>query len=115
MRVRVRRATGVPAEMRILVVGDWHSELHEQAVFDVLVELGHEVEAFAWHRYFKARGRLGSLFARVQNRFVIGPALARLNRDVIELTGEQIRIYLDEVFGDRLARHGVAGAHSDPA
>ena len=85
MRVRERRVTAVPAEMRILVVGDWHSELHEQAVFDALVELGHEVEAFAWHRYFKARGRLGSLFARVQNRFVIGPALARLNRDVIAL------------------------------
>lgn len=35
------------------------------------------------------------------------PMSRRLNRDVIELTGEQIRIYLDEVFGDRLARHGV--------
>lgn len=35
------------------------------------------------------------------------PMSRRLNRDVIELSGEQIRIYLDEVFGDRLARHGV--------
>jgi hypothetical protein len=35
------------------------------------------------------------------------PMSRRLNRDVIELTGEQIRIYLDEVFGDRLVRHGV--------
>jgi hypothetical protein len=35
------------------------------------------------------------------------PMSRRLNRDVIDLTGEQIRIYLDEVFGDRLARHGV--------
>jgi len=35
------------------------------------------------------------------------PMSRRLNRDVIDLTGEQIRIYLDEVFGDRLARHKV--------
>lgn len=35
------------------------------------------------------------------------PMSRRLNRDVIDLTGEQIRIYLDEVFGDRIARHNI--------
>lgn len=71
--------------MRILVAGDWHSELHEQAVFDALVELGHEVESFAWHRYFQGSGTLGSLVARAQNRFLAGPAVARLNRDLVSL------------------------------
>lgn len=35
------------------------------------------------------------------------PMSRRLHRDVIELSGEQIRLYLDEVFGDRLRRHAV--------
>lgn len=38
---------------------------------------------------------------------LFAPMSRRLNRDIIELTGEQIRIYLDEVFGDRVLRHGV--------
>lgn len=38
---------------------------------------------------------------------LFAPMSRRLNRDVIDLTGEQIRMYLDEVFGDRLRRHGV--------
>jgi spore maturation protein CgeB len=71
--------------MRILVVGDWHSELHEQAVFTALSELGHSVEAFAWHTYFSvaARGGLRALAARVQNRYLFGPAIVRLNRDLV--------------------------------
>lgn len=35
------------------------------------------------------------------------PMSRRLNRDVVELTGEQIRLYLREVFGDRLSRHAI--------
>jgi hypothetical protein len=38
---------------------------------------------------------------------LFAPMSRRLSRDRIEMTGEQIRLYLDEVFGDRLARHGV--------
>jgi spore maturation protein CgeB len=72
--------------MRILVVGDWHSELHEQAVFDAFVELGHQVEAFAWHPYFETggdRGAFRSLVVRAQNRFLAGPAIRHLNCDLI--------------------------------
>lgn len=35
------------------------------------------------------------------------PMSRRLNRSQIELTGEEIRLYLDEVFGDRLKRHEI--------
>lgn len=35
------------------------------------------------------------------------PMSRRLNRDVVELTGEQIRVYLEEVFGDRIRRHNI--------
>lgn len=35
------------------------------------------------------------------------PMSRRLNRDPVSLSGEEVRKYLDEVFGDRLRRHGV--------
>lgn len=35
------------------------------------------------------------------------PMSRRLNRDQVELSGEEVRKYLDEVFGDRLRRHHV--------
>ena len=69
--------------MRILVVGDWHSELHEQAVFNAFSALGHQVERFAWHAYFAAATGLHGLAARAQNRLLAGPAFARLNRDLL--------------------------------
>jgi C4-dicarboxylate-specific signal transduction histidine kinase len=43
---------------------------------------------------------------------LFAPMSRRLNRDLVELTGEQIRLYLDEVFGDRLARHRIALQHT---
>jgi len=83
--------------MRILVVGDWHSELHEQAVFDAFSSLGHQVERFAWHGYFKAARGLHALAARAQNRFLVGPAVDRLNRDLLaaakRLSPELVFIY----------------------
>lgn len=73
--------------MKILVVGDWHSDLHEQAVFDALQRLGHEVFAFAWHRYFLPRSGalsgLDSFLKRAQNKYLLGPVLRRLNRDLL--------------------------------
>ncbi|MFN7751448.1 MAG: glycosyltransferase [Pseudomonadota bacterium] len=83
--------------MRILVAGDWHSDLHEQAVADALEALGHEVTRFAWHHYFgpprSARGaaigrdrpRTATLLQRLQNRYLSGPLVGRLNRDLLAL------------------------------
>ncbi len=36
------------------------------------------------------------------------PMSRRLNRDKVDMSGEEIRKYLDEVFGDRLRRHNIA-------
>lgn len=73
--------------MKILVVGDWHSELHETVVQSALKALGHEVEGFAWCTYFRAHlprdGALGQLFRRIQNKFVAGPAIRRINLDLM--------------------------------
>lgn len=43
---------------------------------------------------------------------LFAPMSRRLNRDQVEMTGEQIRLYLQEVFGDRLTRHQVDLRHS---
>jgi hypothetical protein len=79
--------------LKVLVVGDWHSELHEQAVFEALSKLGHDVVAFPWFQYFRPHvGRwswFDSLFKRAQNKYLIGPLLARINRDVLTVAARE--------------------------
>ncbi len=73
--------------MRILIAGDWHSELHEEVVQQALRDLGQEVLAFKWCGYFsRPRGVLGwfaRFVRRAQNKYLVGPAIKRLNRDLI--------------------------------
>ncbi len=76
--------------MKILVAGDWHSELHEEAVTHALETLGHVVERFAWHGYFNLAGhslasRLFGLWLRAQNKYLWGERINRLNRDLVNL------------------------------
>jgi hypothetical protein len=70
--------------LRILIAGDWHSDVHEEPMFRALAAIGHEPLKFAWHQYFRgARGRLGALALRAQNKYLAGPAVDRLNRDLV--------------------------------
>jgi spore maturation protein CgeB len=69
--------------VKILIAGDWHSELHEEAVFNVLIALGHNVLKFAWHNYFKPSNRVDEFNKRFQNRFITGPIIRKLNQDLI--------------------------------
>ncbi|MDA9296044.1 glycosyltransferase [Burkholderiales bacterium] len=69
--------------MKILVVGDGHSAIHEVAVFEAFQKLGHQVEAFYWHTYFNSQNPLVRLWQRIQNKFIIGPTLGGLNADLI--------------------------------
>lgn len=75
--------------MKILVAGDWHSELHEEVVSHALSVLGHEVAKFKWHHYFQAQpgtvGRMWGVAQRAQNKYVAGPIIARMNRDLLEM------------------------------
>lgn len=76
--------------MKILVAGDWHSELHEEAASHALEMLGHTVERFAWHGYFAATGRsvasrLVNLWCRAQNKYLWGGRVNQLNHDLIDL------------------------------
>ena len=74
--------------MRILVAGDWHSELHEEVVCQAFTQLGHQTFRFSWHGYFTQRaGPLSfpaNLARRAQNKYPFGPLLGRINRDFVE-------------------------------
>ena len=41
--------------MKILVAGDWYSDVHEDGVFQAYEKLGHEVFKFSWHQYFECK------------------------------------------------------------
>lgn len=71
--------------MKILVVGEWHSELHEEAVYNSLKTLGHNVRKFSWHNYFEATRGLGKFIKKVQNRFITGPIVRKLNQDLLNV------------------------------
>lgn len=73
--------------MKVLVAGDWHSELHEEVVSAALRELGHQVCEFKWHEYFDALEgscrRVRDVVLRAQNKYLAGPRFARVNRDFV--------------------------------
>jgi len=71
--------------MKILVVGDGHSEIHEVAVASAFEKLGHRVETFYWFTYFISSNKLTRLWRRVQNKFLFGPAVIKINSDLVQL------------------------------
>jgi hypothetical protein len=74
--------------MKILLAGDWHSQVHEEPAARALASLGHEVHRFGWSRYFE-RPRSGPartirhVALRLQNKYLAGPAVSRLNGDLV--------------------------------
>lgn len=73
--------------MRVLVAGDWHSDLHESEVCKSLQRLGHEPFQFKWFHYFSydftRPYSLDALGKRLQNKFVRGPLIKRINQDFL--------------------------------
>jgi spore maturation protein CgeB len=75
--------------MRVIVAGDWHSDLHEAEVFKSLRRLGHETIEFKWFKYLSydlsRKNSLLSIYKRVQNKYVTGPLISKINQDFIDL------------------------------
>ncbi len=76
--------------MRILVIGDWHSEVHEEWVFQAFRVLGHEVFPLSGIATSEPRrsltgpaGQLERFVLKLQNRLILGPRVAALNRDAV--------------------------------
>lgn len=74
--------------MKILIAGDWHSELHEEAVLNAFKALGHDVLKFAWHEYFKPKNRFDAFAKKLQNRLILGPIVQAINRDLLKVAAE---------------------------
>lgn len=73
--------------MKILIVGEWKSELHEEGVCNAFKMLGHDVVKFAWHSHFNASKRFekfSTLVNKAQNKYMIGPSFIKLNRALRE-------------------------------
>jgi spore maturation protein CgeB len=76
--------------MRILVAGDWYSEVHEEGVYQAYKKIGHEVFRFSWHQYFKLEtapsfvSKIQSFCKKFQDKFIVGPIIQNINRDFIK-------------------------------
>lgn len=69
--------------MKILIVGEGGADIHEAAVADACRKLGHAVETFYWKRYFGQGSAIARQWLRAQNKFIWGPRIAKLNRDIL--------------------------------
>lgn len=83
--------------MKILVVGDGHSEIHEVPVAEAFRKLGHQVTTFYWHNYFKTRNIILKPWLRGQNKFIWGPQIRKINRD---LSAKAYHLKPDLIFTD---------------
>ena len=108
-----------PSVPTVLIAGDGRSAIHERAIEGALQEQGWHTHLFTWHQYLNA-DRSESLLsrgiaARLQSRFVIGPAIARLNRD-LQVAAKKLRPQLvfvyrgAEVWADTIAKLKKGGA-----
>ncbi len=80
--------------MKILMAGDWHSDLHEEVAADALERLGHEVIRFPWHHYFpkdggSVFGKAAAMFRRAENKYLFGPDFQKLNADLVAIAARE--------------------------
>lgn len=98
--------------MKIVIAGDWHSDLHEEPVERALRQLGHDTVRFPWFSYFVAEGAMAALsrpLLKVQNKYLAGPLVTRLNRDLFacvqEAAPDAVLMYRgSHVYGETLRR-----------
>ena len=64
--------------MKILVVGDGHSSIHEVAATQAFRKLGHQSKLFCWYTYFKSKNLFLDIYYRAQNKFIFGPKIIRI-------------------------------------
>ncbi len=70
--------------MKILIAGDWHSNLHEKPIFDSFKFLGYETFKFEWNLYFKVSANntfIKNFILKFQNKYLLGPVINKMNLD----------------------------------
>lgn len=71
--------------MKILVVGEGRSELHEKAVASTYREMGYEVATFYWFDHIPRASGVFRHWYALQNKFLVGPLISTINRELIDL------------------------------
>jgi len=85
--------------MKILIIADWHgAEIYAGAFYNGFKSLGYEVYKFSWKEYFKHYqyahayktdgNKIKSFYHKFQNKFLIGPAIWKINSDVVKKVQE---------------------------
>lgn len=78
---------------KILVVGDFHSNIHEKAIYESLVKMEYFVDQFSWHQYFGSAVYLRDsyklkyflqLWLKIQYHFAFGPIISKMNKDLLD-------------------------------
>ncbi len=64
--------------MKILVAGSFKYPLYDEACANALEKLGCEVLRFRWQRYYG-----NGIFAKMQQRWLTGPGIVKLNSDIL--------------------------------
>lgn len=77
--------------MKLLVAADWHGDIYAQAFYDAFRTLNIDTDKFSWKEYFHNyqyanrydvdNNKFKSLYYRLQNKFIIGPSVWKINRD----------------------------------
>lgn len=73
--------------MKILVVGDGRSEIHEVAMAQAFRKLGYQVDVFYWNSYFKSSNFMIYQWLRIQNKLIEGPQITKINHDFLVKAG----------------------------
>ena len=74
--------------MKIILVGDWHSELHEKIIRKSFLYFGHKVISFKWFNYFKPKTKEKykfEIFKKIQNKYLFGPIIEQINSDLLNI------------------------------
>ena len=75
--------------LKIILVGDWHSELHEAPVEKSIKSLGHKVVCFKWYKYFQSLDGRRNIFQKFQNKYLFGPTIRKINNDLINFVSSE--------------------------
>lgn len=73
--------------MRILIVGDGTSDIHEIALSKAFQKIGCKVDNFLLAKYYYGEGRIRSLKTRIQVKFHLGPLISKINTDLLKTAG----------------------------
>lgn len=73
---------------KILIAGDWHSQIHEEPLASALTRAGQVVFPFKWCRFFRhynpSSSSVEKFLSKIQDRFSIGPIINRINNALVE-------------------------------